>query len=135
MKPFVNNGSLPIRGVGRLPGPLSDQLWSYLKNAETLAMVLIEGEFPLTWFLTTAFLFKREREVSSVYTWTDDTDEGVYHLPGWALPGRRHDQRCLLGSLIPCLSAVHLALAVTVASECSGQQSACLVASSPLAGS
>ena len=46
--PFANNGSLPTRGVVRLPGPLSDQLWGNLKNAETPAMVLIEGEFPLT---------------------------------------------------------------------------------------
>ena len=41
-------------------------------------MVLIEGEFPLTWFFTTALLSKRETKVSSVYTWTDDTAEGVY---------------------------------------------------------
>ena len=75
---FANNGSLPTRGVGRLPGPLSDQLWRNLKNAETPAMVLIEGEFPLTWFLTTALLSKRETKVGSVYTWTDDTAEGVY---------------------------------------------------------
>ena len=47
------------------------------KNAETPAMVLIEGEFPLTWFLTTALLSKRETKVSSVYTLTDDTAEGV----------------------------------------------------------
>ena len=46
--PPANNGSLPTRGVGRLPGPLSDQLWRNLKKAETSAMVLIEGEFPLT---------------------------------------------------------------------------------------
>ena len=50
----ANNDSLPTRGVGRLPGPLSDQLWRNLKNAATPAMVLIGGEFPLTWFLTTA---------------------------------------------------------------------------------
>ena len=75
--PFANIGSLPTRGVGRLPGPLSDELWCNLKNAETPAMVLIEGEFPLTCFLTTASLFKRETKVSSVYTWTDDTAEGV----------------------------------------------------------
>ena len=60
MGPFANNGSLPTRGVGWLPGPLSDQLWCKLKNAETPAMVLTEGEFPLTWFLTTALLSKRE---------------------------------------------------------------------------
>ena len=76
--PPVNNGNLPTRGVGRLPGPLSDQLWRNLKNAITAAMVLIEGEFPLTWFFTTALLSKRETKVSSVYTWTDDTAEGVY---------------------------------------------------------
>ena len=40
-------------------------------------MVLIEGEFPLTWFFATALLFKRETKVSSVYTWTDGTAEGV----------------------------------------------------------
>ena len=45
-------------------------------------MVLIEGEFPLTWFFTTALLSKRETKVSSVYTWTDDTAEGVYSLGG-----------------------------------------------------
>ena len=78
MGPFANNGSLSTRGVGRLPGPLSDQLWRNLKNAQTPAMVLIEGEFPLTWFLTTALLFKKETKVSSVYTWTEDTAEGVY---------------------------------------------------------
>ena len=49
-----------------------------MENAETAAMVLIEGEFPLTWFFTTALLSKRETKVSSVYTWTDDTAEGVY---------------------------------------------------------
>ena len=75
--PPVNNGNLPTRGVGRLPGSLSDQLWRNLKNAETAAMVLIEGEFPLTWFFTTALLSKRETKVSSVYTWTDDIAEGV----------------------------------------------------------
>ena len=37
--PFANNGSLPNRGIGRLPGPLRDQLWRNLKNAETPAMV------------------------------------------------------------------------------------------------
>ena len=47
------------------------------RAAETAAMVLIEGEFPLTWFFTTALLSKRETKVSSVYTWTDDTAEGV----------------------------------------------------------
>ena len=45
-------------------------------------MVLIEGEFPLTWFFTTALLSKRETKVSSVYTWTDDTAEGVYPTAG-----------------------------------------------------
>ena len=78
--PFANNGSLPTRGVGRLPGPLSDQLWRSLKNAETPPMVLIGGEFPLTWFLTTALLSKQETKVSSVYTRTDDTAEGVYAI-------------------------------------------------------
>ena len=62
----MNNGSLPTRGIGRLPGPLSDQVWRNLKNAETPAM---EGEFPITRFLTTALLSKREMKVSSVYTW------------------------------------------------------------------
>ena len=77
MGPSANNGSLPTRGVGRLPGPLSNQLGRNLKRAETPTMVLIEGELPLTWFLITALLFKRETKVSSVYTWTDDTAEGV----------------------------------------------------------
>ena len=63
--------------IGRLPGSLSDQLWRNLINAETPSMVLIEGEFPLNCFLTTALLSKRETRVSSVYTWTDDTAEGV----------------------------------------------------------
>ena len=40
-------------------------------------MGLVEGEIPLTWFLTTALLFKPETKVSSVYTWTGDTAEGV----------------------------------------------------------
>ena len=31
----VDNGSMPIRGVGRLPGPLSDQLWWHLKSSKT----------------------------------------------------------------------------------------------------
>ena len=67
-----------------LPGPLSDQLWRNLKNAETPAMVLIEGEFPLTWFLTSALLSKREMKVSSVYTWTDDTADVVYIDNGYS---------------------------------------------------
>ena len=41
------------------------------------SMGLVEGEFPLTWYLTTASLSKPETEVSSVYTWTGDTAEGV----------------------------------------------------------
>ena len=71
----MDNDNLSTRGVGRLPDPLSDQLWRNLKNSETPALVLVEGEFPLTWFSTTALLSKRETKVSSVYTWTDDTAE------------------------------------------------------------
>ena len=41
-------------------------------------MLLIEGEFQLNWFLTTVLLSKRDTKVSSVYTWTNDTAEGVY---------------------------------------------------------
>ena len=63
---------------GRLPGSLSDQLWRNLKNTETPAMILIEGKFPLTWFLTTALLSMRETKVSSAYTWREDTAERVY---------------------------------------------------------
>ena len=56
----MDNGSLPARGVGSLPGPLSDQLWWHLKNSETSPIGLVEGEFPLTWFLTSALLSKPE---------------------------------------------------------------------------
>ena len=38
---------------------------------------LVEGKFPLTWFLTTALLSKPEMKVSSVYTWRGDNTEGV----------------------------------------------------------
>ena len=44
--PFANNGSLPNRGIGRLPGPLRDQLWRNLKNAETPAMVFYRRGIP-----------------------------------------------------------------------------------------
>ena len=37
------------------------------------SMGLVEGEFPLT----TALLSKPEMKLSSVYTWTGDTAEGV----------------------------------------------------------
>ena len=62
----MDNGSWPTRGVGRLPGPLSDQ-----------QTILVERELPLTWFLITALLSKPQTKVSSVYTWTGDTAEGV----------------------------------------------------------
>ena len=45
-------------------------------------MGLVEGECPLTWFLTTALLSKPEMKVSSVYTWRGDTAEGVWIFPG-----------------------------------------------------
>ena len=45
------------------------------------SMGLVEGEFPLTWFLTTALLSKPEMKVSSVYTWKGDTAEGVWIFP------------------------------------------------------
>ena len=41
------------------------------------SMGLVEGEFQLTWFFTAALLSKPETKVSSVYTWTGDTAEGV----------------------------------------------------------
>ena len=41
------------------------------------SMGLAEGEFPLTWFFTTALLSKPETNNISVYTWTGDTAEGV----------------------------------------------------------
>ena len=39
------------------------------------SMGLVEGEFPLPWFFTTALLSKPK--VYSVYTWTGDTAEWV----------------------------------------------------------
>ena len=68
---------MATRGIGRLPGPRSGQLWRHLKISETPPMVLAGGEFPLTWFFTTALLSKSETKVSSVHTWTCDTAEGV----------------------------------------------------------
>ena len=41
------------------------------------SMGLLEGEFLLSWFLTTALLSKPETKVSSVYTWTGDTAIGL----------------------------------------------------------
>ena len=48
-------------------------------------MSLVEGEFPLTWFLTTALLSKPETKVNSFYTRTGDTAEGVYIFPGQSM--------------------------------------------------
>ena len=71
----MDSDSLPAQGVGRLPGPLSDQLWWHLKNSETPSMGLVEGEILLTWFLTTALLSKPEANVTSVYRWSGHTAE------------------------------------------------------------
>ena len=46
------------------------------------SMGLVEGEFPLTWFLTNALLSKPEMKVRGVYTWRGDTAEGVWISPG-----------------------------------------------------
>ena len=69
LRPPVDNGSLPTPGAGRLPGRLGNQLWQHLKNIET-PMVLVEGEFQLTWFLADSSLFKPGMKVSSIYTLT-----------------------------------------------------------------
>ena len=60
----MDNGTLPNQGVGSLPGPHSDQLWRHQKKFEIPLKGLIEGEFPLTCFFTTALLSKPDTNVS-----------------------------------------------------------------------
>ena len=62
--------------AGALPGPYS----------ESTSMGLIEWEFQLTWLLIPAILSKPEMNISSVYTWTGDTAEGVSQIfPGQSM--------------------------------------------------
>ena len=70
LTPSVDNGSMPTPVVGRLPGPVGDHLWLNLKNFETLAMVLVGEEFPLSWFLTTTLLSTPQMQLSSINTGT-----------------------------------------------------------------
>ena len=63
----VDNGSLPIRVVGRLPGPLNDQHGLGIRG---MAIDLVFK--PLRYYPS-----QRQRLACSVYTWTSDTAEGV----------------------------------------------------------
>ena len=43
---FEDNGKVPTPDIGRLPGPLSDKLWQFLKLSP---LVYVGWDFPVIW--------------------------------------------------------------------------------------